>query len=266
VTAFLLEPTRSGQVPRDFFAPREPEGTPQRGPVCRLLRAAGFGLAAPTGPIAGAIQRRDFVNLGQGTPRWAGWAGPWVERINRLFASNGQRRQAWFQKQTQPLAALEAQVRRQVQEMKEVLDRELAAPQLAPEPQKGVAEPAPAWPGLTVFVEPSPSADGQQRRRAGPTGRWRWPRKNFYGSGASGVANWPVHASRSWPRCASIRICPQRYSGLFRRRRSRQGGRVPAELEEFLLWKWSAQKRAAWTTPEHRHEGGGRTGAICGRE
>jgi hypothetical protein len=71
-------------------------------------------------------QRRGFVSLGEGCPRWASWAGQWIERINWLFALNGQRRQAWFQKQAQPLPALEAAVRRQVQEMKEAWERELA--------------------------------------------------------------------------------------------------------------------------------------------
>jgi transposase len=248
VTAFLLEPTRSGQVPRDFFAPGT-EG------ILNVDRYAGyFGLLGSDWRLQLAYcwshQRRDFVNLGQGTPRWAGWAGPWVERINRLFASNGQRRQAWFQKQTQPLAALEAQVRRQVQEMKEVLDRELAAPQLAPEPQKVLQSLRRHWPGLTVFVDhPQVPMDNNAAERANRP--LAVARKNFYGSGAQ----WSGElAGACFTILATLRqhqICPQRYFRAYFEACARQGGRVPAELEEFLLWKWSAQKRAAWTTPEH---------------
>jgi transposase len=98
-------------------------------------------------------QRRDFVNLGQSSARWAGWAGQWVGRINQLFALNAQRRQAWFKEWAQPLAVLDQEVRRQVQELKESLDRELAGGQLAGEPEKILQSMRRHWSGLTVFVD-----------------------------------------------------------------------------------------------------------------
>ncbi|HEY9073213.1 MAG TPA: IS66 family transposase [Desulfobaccales bacterium] len=248
VTAFLLEPTRSGQVPQDFFAPGS-QG------IVNVDRYAGyFALLGSDWRLQLAYcwshQRRDFVHLGEGSPRWAGWAGQWIGRINRLFASNGQRRQAWFQKQAQPWAALDAQVRRQVQEMKEALDRELAGSQWAGEPEKILRSMRRHWQGLTVFVaHPHIPMDNNAAERANRP--LAVARKNYYGSGAQ----WSGElACACFTILATLRqhgICPRRYFQAYFQACARQGGRAPEKLEEFLPWKWTPEQRAAWTRPEH---------------
>ena len=248
VTAFLLEPTRSGQVPQDFFAP----GTAG---IVNVDRYAGyFALLGADWQLQLAYcwshQRRDFVNLGEGCPRWAGWAGAWIERINRLFAYNGQRRQAWFQKQAQPLAALEQEVRRQVQEMKGAWERELAGGQLAGEPEKLLQSMRRHWSGLTVFVDhPHVPMDNNAAERANRP--LAVGRKNYYGSGSE----WSGElAGACFTILATLRqhqICPRRYLQAYLEACARQGGRAPAALEAFLPWKWSPEQRAAWRSPEH---------------
>lgn len=248
VTAFLLEPTRSGQVPRDFFA-KGTEG------IVNVDRYAGYSALLGADwrlqlAYCWSHQRRDFINWGQGTPRWAGWAGQWVERINGLFARNGQRHQAWCKGQPQPLAALAAEVRRQVQEMKEVLERELADGQLAGEPRKILQSMRRHWRGLTVFVDhPQVPMDNNAAERANRP--LAVARKNFYGSGSQ----WSGElACACFTILATLRqqgICPRRYWQAYFEACARQGGRAPAELDEFLPWKWSPEQRAAWTTQEH---------------
>ena len=248
VTAFLLEPTRSGQVPRDFFA----KGTAG---IVNVDRYAGyFALLGADWRLQLAYcwshQRRDFVNWGQGTLRWASWAGQWVGRINRLFASNGQRRQAWLHKQAQPLAALEGQVRHQVQEMKEVWERELVEGQLIGEPQKILQSLRRHWQGLRVFVEhPEVPMDNNAAERANRP--LAVARKNFYGSGAQWSGELACACFTILATLRQHRICPRRYFQAYFEACAGQGGRAPTALEEFLPWKWSAQKRAAWTTQEH---------------
>jgi len=248
VTAFLLEPTRSGQVPQDFFA----KGTAG---IVNVDRYAGyFALLGSDWRIKLAYcwshQRRDFVNLGEGAPRWAGWAGQWIERINRLFASNGQRRQAWFKKQAQPLAALEPEVRRQVQELKEALDRELAGGQLAGEPEKILQSMRRHWSGLTVFVDhPHVPMDNNAAERANRP--LAVARKNYYGSGSEWSGELAGACFTILATLRQHRICPRRYFQAYLEACARQGGRAPAELEEFLPWKWSPEQRAAWSPQEH---------------
>jgi transposase len=248
VRAFLLEPTRSGKVPQEFFA----QGTEG---ILNVDRYAGyFALLGADWRLQLAYcwshQRRDFVNWGQGAGRWRRWAGQWVERINGLFASNARRRQAWFQKQAGPLAALEVEVRRQVQEMKGSWERELAEGQLAGEPEKLLASMRRHWQGLTVFVEhPQVPRDNNAAERANRP--LAVARKNFYGSGAPWSGELACACFTILATLRQQRICPRRYFQSYFEACARQGGRAPAELEEFLPWKWSPEKRAAWTPQEH---------------
>ena len=94
VTAFLLAPTRSGQVAGDFF----PEGT--QGIVSvdryagdfallgRMVFEAGVLLVASApGLCERGCERRPGAGLGRAVG----------ELINQLFGTNARRRQAWFQ-------------------------------------------------------------------------------------------------------------------------------------------------------------------------
>jgi transposase len=76
-------------------------------------------------------------------------------------------------------------------------------------------------------------------------------RKNFYGSGSE----WSGElAGACFTLLATLRqrgICPRRYFQAYFEACARQGGRAPAELDEFLPWKWSPEQRAAWTRQEH---------------
>jgi transposase len=248
VTAFVLEPTRSGQVPQQFFAP----GTQG---ILNVDRYAGYSALLGANwrlqlAYCWSHQRRDFVNLGQGHPRWAKWAGQWVERIDRLFAGNRQRRQAYFEQQAQSLAVLEPEVRRQVQELKQTLEGELAGGQLGPKPRKVLESMRRHWPGLTVFVDhPAVPMDNNAAERANrPVAV---ARKNYYGSGAvwSGEL-----ACACFTILATLRqqgICPRRYLQAYLEACARAGGRVPVCLEAFLPWKWSAEQRANWKASEH---------------
>jgi transposase len=247
VTAFLVEPTRSGQVPQDFF----PKGTEGIVNVDRF--AAYFALLGPDWKIQLAYcwshQRRDFVNLGEGCRRWAEWCEPWVGLINRLFAANRQRRQAWSKQRPELFGPLDQEVRRQVQEIQERVERELAAGQLAPEQEKILQSMRRHWEGLTVFVDhPHVPMDNNAAERA--LRALAVARKNFYGSGSlwSGEL-----AGACFTILATLRqhgICPRRYFQAYLEACARQGGKAPDNLEEFLPWKWSAQKKAAWRTQE----------------
>jgi transposase len=248
VTAFLLEPTRSGQVPRDFF-PKGTEG------IVNVDRYAGyFALLGPDWRIKLAYcwshQRRDFVNLGEGSARWAVWAGEWVRVMNQLFATNRQRRKAWFQGPTEQFNPLDQEVRRQVQQIRERLDRELASGQLASEPEKILRSLRRHWQGLTVFVDhPHVPMDNNAAERANRAAAVA--RKNFYGSGSEWSGELACGCFTILATLRQHEICPRRYFQEYLQACARNGGQAPKDLEEFLPWRWSAEKRAAWRTQEH---------------
>ena len=243
VTAFLLEPTRSGKVPQDFF----PKGAAG---ILNVDRYPGyFALLGKDWKIllayCWAHQRRDFVNLGQGCKRYASWAEEWIGLINQLFATNAARRQAWFGGRSELFPKWDGEVRCQVQQLKERLDRELAGGQLSAEQQKILQSMRRHWQGLTVFVDhPHVPMDNNAAERAGRP--LAVARKNFYGSGAE----WSGElACACFTLLATLRqheLCPRKYFAAYLEACARQGGRAPENLDEFLPWKLSPEKRAAW--------------------
>ena len=245
-TAFLLEPTRSGQVPEKFF----PKGTEGILNVDRFK--AYFGLLGPDWKIKLAYcwshQRRDFVNLGEGSQRSKAWSQEWIGLINQLFAANRKRRKAWF-KERSDWGALDQEVRRQVQEIKQRLDQQLADGSLAAEQEKILRSMRRHWDGLTVFVDhPQVPMDNNAAERA--LRQVAVARKNFYGS----RSKWSGElACGCFSILATLRqhgICPRRYFQAYLEACARAGGKAPDNLEEFLPWKWSAEKKAAWNTQE----------------
>jgi len=242
VTAFLLEPTRSGQVARDFF----PKGT--RGIVSVDRYAGYFALRGPDWSLQLAYcwshQRRDFVNVVASADRGPGWADQWVELINQLFGTNARRRQAWFQGPSAVFGALDQEVRQQVKQIKERMDLELARGELRPEQEKILQSMRRHWTGLCVFVEhpPVPMDNNAAERAQRPLAVGR---KNFYGSGAEWSGELACACFTLLATLRQHRLCPRQYFQAYLEACARAGGRAPANLEEFLPWKWSAQKRAA---------------------
>jgi len=245
-TAFLLEPTRSGQVPEQFF----PKGTEGILNVDRF--PSYFGLLGPDWKIKLAYcwshQRRDFINLGEGSRRFKAWSQEWVGLINQLFGANRKRRKAWF-KNRSDLGPTDQEVPQQVQEIKQRLDQELADGQLAPEQEKILKSMRRHWTGLTVFVDhPQVPMDNNAAERA--LRQVAVARKNFYGS----HSQWSGElACGCFTILASLRqhgICSRRYFQAYLEACARAGGKAPENLEEFLPWKWSEEKKAAWSTQE----------------
>lgn len=243
VTAFLLEPTRSGQVPRDFF-PKGANG------IINVDRYSGyFALLGSDWSLQLAYcwshQRRDFVKLGQGTQGQASWAEPWTGWINELFATNAQRRRAWLGGQSELFQPWDAAVRRQVQQLKERLEAALAGGQLTSELRKILQSMRRHWQGLTVFVDhPHVPMDNNAAERAGRP--LAVARKNFYGSGAEWSGELACACFTLLATLRQHQLCPRKYFTAYLEACARRGGRAPENLDEFLPWKMSPERRAAW--------------------
>jgi transposase len=246
-TAFFLEPTRSGDVPKSIF-PKGTEG------ILSVDRYKGyFGLLGPDWKIKLAFcwshQRRDFVNLAEGSRGPCKvWAQEWVGLINQLFKTNRQRRKAYF-KERSDFSALDEEVRQQVNEINKRLDRELAGGQLAPEQEKILKSMRKHWEGLTLFVEhPHVPMDNNAAERA--LRALAVARKNFYGSRSEWSGELAMGCFTILATLRQHGICPRRYLRAYLEACARAGGKAPDNLEEFLPWNWSAEKKAAWTTQE----------------
>lgn len=246
-TAFFLESTRSGEVPETIF-PKGTEG------ILNVDRYKGyFGLLGPDWKMKLAFcwshQRRDFVNLVEGSRGSCKvWAQEWVGLINQLFKANRQRRKAYF-KDRSDFSILDQEVRRQVEEIKKRLDRELAGGPLAPEQEKILKSMRKHWEGLTLFVEhPHVPMDNNAAERA--LRALAVARKNFYGSRSEWSGQLAMGCFTILATLRQHGICPRRYFRGYLEACAREGGQAPKNLVEFLPWTWSAEKKAAWRTQE----------------
>ena len=246
-TAFLVEPTRSGEVPETFF-PKGTEG------LLSVDRYAGyFGLLGPDWKIKLAFcwshQRRDFVHLAEGSRGPCKvWAQEWIGLINQLFKTNRQRRKASF-KEPSDFSAWDQAVRRQVQEIRNRLDGEGAEGPLAPEQEKILKSMRRHWEGLTLFVEhPQVPMDNNAAERA--LRALAVARKNYYGSRSQWSGELAMGCFTILATLRQHGICPRRYFQAYLEACAQAGGQAPDNLEEFLPWKWSAEKKAAWSTQE----------------
>ena len=179
-------------------------------------------------PIAGAISAEILSIWAKALP--AGRAGPGngsSGSIGSLPAmASGAR--LGSKSRPEPLAALEAEVRRQVQEMKEVLDRELAGGAVGcGSRQKILQSMRRHWQGLTVFVDhPHVPMDNNAAERANRP--LAVARKNFYGSGAQWSGELACACFTILATLRQHQICPRRYFQAYFEACARQGGRVPA--------------------------------------
>jgi transposase len=179
---FLLEPTRSAQVPRNHLG-ENPEG---------IINADRYSAYKALGlkiliAFCWSHVRRDFVRVRDGYRRLRRWGESWVTRINKLFELNDQRLEVLsdpevFREKDQAL-------RDAIDAMAKQRDRELEDPDLREPARKALESLRNHWEGCTLFVEhpeiPMDNNESERRLRDPAVGR-----KNYYGSGSvwSGVS------------------------------------------------------------------------------
>ena len=105
------------------------------------------------------------------------------------------------------------------------------------------------WEGLTLFVEhPYVPMDNNAAERA--LRALAVARKNFYGSRSEWSGELAMGCFTILATLRQHGICPRRYFRAYLEACAREGGKAPENLDQFLPWNWSAEKKAAWSTQE----------------
>jgi len=184
--------------------------------------------------------RRDFLAVGKGWPELTPWAIAWLRRIRELYHLNRQRLQRdpvtrEFQLATTTLR--EAATAMHTQAVAELADEKLRSPC-----RKTLESLLEHWPGLTRFVtDPKLPMDNNASERAirGPA----MGRKNYYGSGSL----WSVCLTAAmFSMLATLRrwdLNPRRWLTWYLESCAAAGGKPPADIETFLPWNLSDQRR-----------------------
>jgi transposase len=233
--AYILDDSRSHQVPEDHYPPRA-DG------VLMVDRYSAYKamIQVKNGTLILAFcwahARRDFVRVGKGWPELKSWALEWLRRIRDLYRWNRQRL-------AQPAApAPQAALRQAVAAMRQQLDAELADPALRMPALKVLTSLQEHWSGLTLFVDdPRIPMDNNlsERRLRGPA----LGRKNYYGSGALWSGRLAATLFSILATLKLWQINPRLWLTWYLQSCAEAGGQAPTDIDPFLPWNLSEDMR-----------------------
>jgi transposase len=239
---FLLEPNRSAEVPRRHLG-EHPEGIVLADRYC-VYKMLGLIVA-----FCWAHIRRDFVRIYDAYEPLRGWADEWVQRINKLFELNRERRKALGL--PEEFSLRDQEVRQAVAAMAAVRDRELANPWLPKVAKKALKSLLQHWEGATVFVaNPQIEMDNNESERElrnPATGR-----KNYYGCGALWSGTLMVACFTIFQTLLKNQVDPQKWLMAYFEACAQNGGKPPSDLDAFLPWNLSEERRRAWKYPREQ--------------
>src|SRR5438876_3046936 len=233
---YILDDSRSHRVPEDHYPPHA-------GGVLMVDRYSAYKamLQVKNGTLilvfCWAHVRRDFVRVGKGWPELKSWALEWLRRIRDLYRWNRQR----LANPVDPVP--QAGLRQAVAAMRQQLDTELANPALRMPARKVLTSLQEHWSGLTHFVDDAriPMDNNlSERRLRGPA----LGRKNYYGSGALWSGRLAALLFSILATLKLWQINPRAWLRWFLDSCAAAGGQAPKDIQPFLPWNLSAEKRA----------------------
>jgi transposase len=191
--------------------------------------------------------RRDFVRVGKGWPELKPWALQWLRRIRVLYQLNHRRSET--EKGSAAFGETDCGLRRTVTEMKSQMETELARADLATPCRKVLESLGAHWEGLTLFVDdPRIPMDNNtsERRARGPA----VARKNFYGSGSLWSGQLAAAAFTIFATLALWTLNPRKWLTWYFEHCAAAGGKVPGDIERFLPWNLSQEKKKELGGPD----------------
>ncbi len=240
--AFLLEPTRSAQVPRDHLG-KDPAG---------IINADRYSVYKALGKkilvaFCWSHVRRDFVRIRDGYRKLRGWGEAWVARINELFALNDRRLAVL----SNPEAFEEKDriLRDAVDAMAKQRESELEDPDLREPAKKALQSLRNHWEGCTLFVDhpeiPMDNNESERRLRDPAVGR-----KNYYGSGSVWSGALTAICFTIFQTLLKNDIDPKKWFTFYFEACAQNGGRPAENLDAFMPWNLPQEQKDAWRCPE----------------
>jgi len=242
---FVLAQGRSHAVPEDHFGP-DAQGIV----VVDRYKAYQAMSQVKAGQLVLAFcwahQRRDFVELARSWPEQKEWAQGWLDRIGVLYSLNDRRLQ--LREDSEGFEQRDRDLREAVATLSSQAKEELGQEKLHPARRKALESLGEHWTGLTVFVEhPEVPMDNNTAERAerGPV----VGRKNYYGSGAVWSGRLAAILFSLWGTLQQWQLNPRSWLTWYLTACAEAGGKVPGDVEAYLPWNLSAERREALQRP-----------------
>jgi transposase len=237
---YVLDPYRSHDVPEAHF-PDDAQGVlmVDRYSAYKAMKQVKQGKLVLA--FCWAHVRRDFIRVGRGYPELKEWALAWLRQIHQLYQLNRQRQQS--SADSPEFSKADAALRQHVSTMSQRRDGELADTKLREPCRKVLQSLTEHWSGLTLFLEdqriPLDNNYSERLIRSPAVGR-----KNYYGS----AAEWSGQlATRMFSLLATLKIWginPRLWLTWYLQSCASAGGKPPADIEPFLPWNLSEERRA----------------------
>jgi transposase len=236
---FRLDPTRSHEVPEGHF-PADARAVLMVDRYSAYKAMAQVKLGNVVLVFCWAHVRRDFVAVGKGWPEHKEWALAWLGRIRALYRHDRRRRSA--KTGSAEFTAADIELRQTVAAMQAQADAELADPKLPTPCRKVLVSLQEHWIGLTRFLDdPRIPLDNNasERRARGPA----LGRKNYYGSGALWSGRLAAMLFSLFATLSLAKFNVRTWLTWYLKSCAENGGQVPSDINPFLPWKMSAEKR-----------------------
>ena len=236
---FRLDPTRSHDVPEAHFpADARVVLMVDRYSAYKAMKQVKLGNIVLA--FCWAHVRRDFVTVGKGWPEHKEWALAWLRRIRALYGLD--RRRRGLPATDAEFATADAELRQIVTAMQTQANAELADPKLPTPCRKVLTSLQEHWTGLTRFLDdpriPLDNNASERRVRSPALGR-----KNYYGSGSQWSGRLAAMLFSLFATLALSKINIRAWLTWFLESCAENGGRVPSDIDPFLPWKMSVEKR-----------------------
>jgi transposase len=241
---YVLDPYRSHDVPEGHF-------TAGIRVVLMVDRLASYKAMAPV--KAGLIVlafcwahvRRDFIAAAKSFPELKPWALAWLKQIRQAYRHNRERVQ---QLGKPAFAAADAKLREAMEQMPTTAAAELADPQLRQPCRKVLVSLQEHWTGLTRFVDdpriPMDNNASERSLRGAALGR-----KNYYGSSAEWSGTLAMALFSVFATLQKWDINPRTWLRWFLDACANAGGKVPADIQPFLPWNLTEERRQQLAQP-----------------
>ena len=236
---FRLDPTRSHEVPEGHF-PKDARVVlmVDRYSAYKAMDQVKLGNVVLV--FCWAHVRRDFIKVGKGWAEHKEWALAWLRRIRALYHHDRRRRSA--KPGSADSAAADIELRQTVAAMQTQADAELADPKL-PTPCRNVLTSLQEhWSGLTRFLDDARiplDNNASERRARGPA----LGRKNYYGSGALWSGRLAAMLFSLFATLSLAKINIRTWLTWYLECCAENVGQVPSDINPFLPWKMSGEKR-----------------------
>ena len=255
VVYYIMAPTRSGDIPIDYFSGLD-KTLEQVIVVCdrysgykRLSRENALIILA----FCWAHVRRDFLDAAKSWPTLDTWMFSWVEMIGELYHLNAQRLDQWdetcsLEDQSSAFEKQQQRLEEAVAQMKANGDNELKKDGLHTAQRKVLESLNNHWLGLTVFIKspqvPMDNNRAEQRMRNPGMGR-----KNYYGSGSQWSAHLAAMMFSVFQTLLLWKLNPFHWLHDYLTACAENSGYAPKDIFHFIPWLMSEGRKQTLAKP-----------------